>query len=214
MKVLKRKAISFTVMMENHFCARIFGKENLFPPPTLCQVHILHTCTTRVHVTLSLRKRGSGQKGGNRRKIHFKQRKTKGANICSLVFQSVCNAKSLQSCPTLHDPMDCSLPGSSLHGILQARILEGAAMPSSRGSSQPRDRTQFSYISCNGKGLLSHEHHLGSPFRRWRVDLEDWISLHQFNPNIQHTLFHSDMDFQIFFFQICISFYMRSVVDF
>ena len=41
----------------------------------------------------------------------------------------------LQSCPTLCDPMDCSPPGSSVHGILQARILEGVARPSSRGSS-------------------------------------------------------------------------------
>ena len=48
-------------------------------------------------------------------------------------------AKSLQSCLTLHDPMDCSPPGSPFHGILQARILERFAMPSSRGSSQPRD---------------------------------------------------------------------------
>ena len=38
-------------------------------------------------------------------------------------------------CPTLFDPMDCSLPGSSVHGILQASILERVAMPSSRGSS-------------------------------------------------------------------------------
>ena len=48
-------------------------------------------------------------------------------------------AKSLQSYPTLCDPMDCSPPGSSVHGILQARILEWVAMSSSRGSSQPRD---------------------------------------------------------------------------
>jgi len=48
-------------------------------------------------------------------------------------------AKSLQLCPTLCDPMDCSLSGSSLYGILQARILEWAATPSSRGSSRPRD---------------------------------------------------------------------------
>ena len=57
-------------------------------------------------------------------------------------------AQSLQSCPTLCDPMDCSPPGSSVHGILQVRILEWVAMPSSRGSSQPRDRTYISYISC------------------------------------------------------------------
>ena len=46
-------------------------------------------------------------------------------------------AKSLHSCPTPYDPMDCSLPGSSVHGILQSRILEWVAMPSSRGSSDP-----------------------------------------------------------------------------
>ena len=43
-----------------------------------------------------------------------------------------------QSCPTLCDPVDCSLPGSSVHGILQARILEWVAISFSRGSSQPR----------------------------------------------------------------------------
>ena len=43
----------------------------------------------------------------------------------------------IQSCLTLCDPMDCSLPGSSVHGILQARILEGVAIPFSRGSSRP-----------------------------------------------------------------------------
>ena len=48
-------------------------------------------------------------------------------------------AKSLQLCPTLCDPMDCSLPGSSVHGILQAGIWEWVALPSSRGSSRPRE---------------------------------------------------------------------------
>ena len=52
-----------------------------------------------------------------------------------------------QSCLTLCEPMDCSLPGSSLHGILQARTLEWVAMPFSRGSSQPRDQTQVSHIA-------------------------------------------------------------------
>ena len=52
-----------------------------------------------------------------------------------------------QSCPTLCDPMDCSLPGSSLHGILQARVLEWVAIPFSRGSSWPRDRTRVSLIA-------------------------------------------------------------------
>ena len=52
-----------------------------------------------------------------------------------------------QLCPTLCDPMDCSPPGSSVHGILQARILEWVAIPFSRGSSWPRDQTPVSYIA-------------------------------------------------------------------
>ena len=52
-----------------------------------------------------------------------------------------------QLCPTLCDPMDCNPPGSSVHGILRARILQWVAMPSSRGSSQPRNRTQVSRIA-------------------------------------------------------------------
>ena len=50
--------------------------------------------------------------------------------------------KVAQSCLTFCDPMDCSPPGSFVQGILQARILEWAAIPFSRGSSQARDRTQ------------------------------------------------------------------------
>ena len=52
-----------------------------------------------------------------------------------------------QSCPTLCDPMDCSLPGFSLHGIFQARVLEWVAISFSSGSSWPRDRTQVSCIA-------------------------------------------------------------------
>ena len=53
-----------------------------------------------------------------------------------------------QSCPTLHDPMDCSPPGSSIHGIFQARGLEWVSMPSSMGSSWPKDQTCISCSSC------------------------------------------------------------------
>ena len=52
-----------------------------------------------------------------------------------------------QPCPTLCDPMGCSPPGSSVHGILQARMLEWVAMSSSRGSSQPRVRACISCIA-------------------------------------------------------------------
>ena len=62
-----------------------------------------------------------------------------------------------QSCLTLCAPMDCSLSGSSVHGILQARILEWVAMPSSRGSSQHRgrDRIRISYVSCVGRWFFT-----------------------------------------------------------
>ena len=65
-------------------------------------------------------------------------------------------AKLLQYCPTLCDPMDYSPPGSSVHGILQARTLEWVAMPSSRGSSQTRDQTHVSHISYFGRWILYH----------------------------------------------------------
>ena len=63
------------------------------------------------------------------------------------------HAQSLQSCMTLCNPMDCSLPGSSVHGTSQARILEWAVISFSKGSSPPRDRTQ---ISCIGRRILHH----------------------------------------------------------
>ena len=69
---------------------------------------------------------------------------------------------SLQLCPTLCDPMDCSPPGSSVHGILQLRTQEWIAMSSSRGSSQPGDQTHTSHISCIGRQVLYRECHLGS----------------------------------------------------
>ena len=62
--------------------------------------------------------------------------------VCVCVYVLV-----VQSCPTLCDPMNCSLPGSSVYGILQAKILEWVATTFSRESSQPRDWTQVSHIA-------------------------------------------------------------------
>ena len=59
-----------------------------------------------------------------------------------------------QLCPTLSDLMDCSLPDSPIHGILQERILEWVAIPFSRGSSKPRDTT---WISCIAGDSLPSE---------------------------------------------------------
>ena len=67
------------------------------------------------------------------------------------------HAKSLESCPTLFDPMDCSPPGSSLHEILQARILEQVAVSFFRGSSQPWDQTHISCVSCIAGRLFTAE---------------------------------------------------------
>ena len=61
-------------------------------------------------------------------------------NICVCVLVT-------QLCLTLYNRIDCSLPGSSVHGILQARILKWVAIPFSRGSFQPRDRTLVSHIA-------------------------------------------------------------------
>ena len=99
-----------------------------------------------------------GAAAGNwRPSLHFSGREIRNKEHIVL-----CRAKSFQSCPALCSPMDCSPTGSSVHGILQARILEWLAMPSSRGSSQSRDRTWLFYISCIGRLVLYHKCHLGS----------------------------------------------------
>ena len=72
--------------------------------------------------------------------------------------ENVCvHAKSLQSCPILCAPMDCSPTGSSVHGILLARMLEWVALSSSRGSSQPRDKTHIYCGSCIAGGYFTTE---------------------------------------------------------
>ena len=77
----------------------------------------------------------------------------KVTSICTPSWLCVC-AKLLQSCQALCDPMDCSPPGSSVHRILQARILEGIVISFSKGSSWPRDPTGVSYVSYTGRLLL------------------------------------------------------------
>ena len=71
--------------------------------------------------------------------------------------------------------MNCSPPGSSVHGILQARILEWVVMPFLRESSQPRDQTHVSYVSCLGRWIVYLSCHLGSPVLKPFLDL----NLHQ-----------------------------------
>ena len=73
--------------------------------------------------------------------------------VCLCVSVCVCVCVLTQRYLTLCDPVDCSLPGSSVPGISQARILEWVAISFSRGSSLPRDQT---CISCIGRRVLYH----------------------------------------------------------
>ena len=79
------------------------------------------------------------------------------------LYLPICTVLCLvaQLCLTLCNPMDSSPPGSSVHGILQARLLEGIAIPFSRGSSWPRDQT---LVSCIGRWVLYH-------FTTWELAL-------------------------------------------
>ena len=74
-----------------------------------------------------------------------------------------------QSCPTLCDLMNCSLPGSSVHGVFQARVLEWFAISFSRVSFPPRDRTQISHV-------------LGRRFTIWATREDPW-DIHRYSVN-------------------------------
>ena len=95
-----------------------------------------------------------GEKGGRGKKesfIHCSAQYT-GPSLVMRYRFCVCT----QSCLTLWDPMDCSPPGSSVHGIFQERILEWVAISYSRASSWPRNWTWVSCISCIGREILYH----------------------------------------------------------
>ena len=85
-----------------------------------------------------------------------------------ILFHCLC-AKLLQSYLTLCDPIDCNPPGSSVNVILQARILEWVAISFSTGSSQCRNQTNVSYISCVGRLVLYHQRQLGKPILCYQV---------------------------------------------
>ena len=106
-------------------------------------------------------------------------------SISPLVFNfNVCmHTKLLQSCLTLCNSMDCSPSGSSIHGILQARIVEWVAMPSSRGSSQSRDWTHASYVSCVGSVQFSSVQSLSHV----RLFVTPWIAARQTSLSITNS---------------------------
>ena len=90
----------------------------------------------------------------------------KGSNYRYTVQHRCCHSCLVaKSCPTLSNFMDCSLSGSSVHGISQERILEWVTISSSRGSSWPRDKT---CISCTGKWALYH-------WATWEAPVQHWM---------------------------------------
>ena len=86
-------------------------------------------------------------------------------NLVSSSSERKSESEVAQSCLTLCDPVDCIPPGSSFHGILQARIVEWVAISFSRESSQPRDRTQVSCIAGRFFNCLSY--HVSLHFLRF-----------------------------------------------
>ena len=92
-------------------------------------------------------------------------------------FLPKCVRLVAQSCLTLCNPMHHSLPGSSVHGILQARILKWIAIPFSRGSSSPRD-----LLHC--RQILSHLSHQGSPFFLITQDIWKQVGPGGTNPSV------------------------------
>ena len=88
--------------------------------------------------------------------IYSSTHSVKYSIILFLTADMVTVAKSLQSCPTLCNLIDCSLPGSSVHGTFQVGILEWVAIFSSRVSFQPKDQIRVACISCIGRWVLCH----------------------------------------------------------
>ena len=101
-----------------------------------------------------------------------------------------------QSCPTPCDPMDYSLPGSSVYGILQARILEWVAISFSRGSSQPRNRTQ---VSCIAGRILTNWAMREGPVRKSNRCPEGEVTQLNTKSRIWQTIFpHKAHDLTIY----------------
>ena len=110
----------------SHHCTSLLKQE-----PQHLSFHITHHATTIILTLFKI-------------KTRFFFSITQQSNCSS---DDAATAQSLQSCLTLCNPVDYSLSGSCINGILRARILEWVAMPSSRGPSQPKDQTQVSCIA-------------------------------------------------------------------
>ena len=104
---------------------------------------------------------------------------------CRILWTEACSVA--QSCLTLCDPMDCSPPGSSVQGILQARTVEWVTISFSRGSSFPRDQT---WVSCIGRWILNL---VG--YSLWgckESDMSEWLSTHKTDKSLL-TFYHENI---------------------
>ena len=97
---------------------------------------------------------GRGSPGSTRPRIPSREHSWDVVWWATASYEGVCACEFSRL--TLCDPIDRSPPGSCVHGILQARILEWVAVFFSRRSSQPRDRTRVSWVSCIGRQILYH----------------------------------------------------------
>ena len=113
-------------------------------------------------------------------------------------------------CLNLWDPMDCSPPGSSVHGILQARLLEWEAISFSRGSSQPRDQIQ---VSCISRQILYHSTTREAPhlwvwkhnLRRMIGKIAQFVTASSFSNSFFHLCTHTQrVDPSHFRYMVCI----------
>ena len=123
------------------------------------------SCTWHTTWGRSLRRRGQDTTQATR---------DKGNYLASRKWISSVHAQSLQSSLSLCNPMDCSSPDSSVHGILQARIQEWVSMPSSRRSSRPRDQT---CISCTESRFYTHWAIREALNQLWLKLNDDWAEM-------------------------------------
>ena len=130
--------------------------------------------------------------GGWGRTVCTHMNNTKKLSLLVHITCKLCvHARLPQSCLTLCNPMDWSLPGSCVHRILQARILEWVVISSTRGSSAPRDQTQVSSNSCLGRRVLLPLRHVESPKNK-HYSLTLWIKVMK---NSCWTLFFLHYDY-------------------
>ena len=114
---------------------------------------------------------------------------------------SICVCLVTQSCLTLCDPLDCSPPGSSVHGIFQAKMLEWVAISCSRGSCWPRGWTRIYCVSDTGRQILDHLWHLGNPYIFYTLSFK--LNL------LETSIFCHNMPLWIYF-RLCLSLFPHS----